>query len=673
MEKQRATFYRPISKNKRVKFQQEEEVAINVGITRITENGQLKPVRGKVLLVKVKKSIAAENLLQTAVKKHQAHNEIGTGPFNLLYPNNIEVKTLLEKEEPFTLEKYKLEIGKPYNRINFYLVHILDFMKFQCSDECLSDDEICSLPDDNKEIAPVGARQENEVGTDLEKEACSLQPDDFMHVPLISHFSLPSTSTATTSLSSANELTDKVLAIFPSMSSDAATSALQRSSNDITMCVDRIIREQEISPVMSYASFQYCNETPSDDDDISTVSMQSPLPPAQLKHDKSFAEALLATTNRHISKENHARIKVRRSMIWDDAKMKLRRFDADQSWAKLLKVQFVGEAAVDEGGPKREFAASVHKSVQASMLFTGKVGQRCFSNNFSALQQEEYKLYGQFCAWTLLQGCPPPSFFAPPVADFILYGSLDKVENKPECVTEPNVVNLLTRLDGLNDEKAFADAVEENLDICLDAGFAKTKVTIQDKESLLKCLTVKFTIGNSMMALCQFLDGLNLHGFLNIVREHAEEARWLFQESSCKQLTAEMIDDLYTPRYSEIGSNRRVKEESIIMNFTHFLEDVEGGEAETTVLCPETDELSSMTLKLPDILQFLTGSPSIPVFGFEANALVTFEHADVSRKLHVSTCSLELCFPVNETMLEYNSFKNDVIECIISSPGFGLV
>ena len=81
MENQRATFYRPISKNKRVKIQQEEEVTINVGITRITENGHLKPVRGKVLPVKVKKSITAESLLQTAVKKHQAHNEIGAGPF----------------------------------------------------------------------------------------------------------------------------------------------------------------------------------------------------------------------------------------------------------------------------------------------------------------------------------------------------------------------------------------------------------------------------------------------------------------------------------------------------------------------------------------------------------------------------------------------------------------
>ena len=38
-------------------------------------------------------------------------------------------------------------------------------------------------------------------------------------------------------------------------------------------------------------------------------------------------------------------------MIWEVAKIKLRRFDADHSWRKSLKVQVVGEPAVDEGGP----------------------------------------------------------------------------------------------------------------------------------------------------------------------------------------------------------------------------------------------------------------------------------------------------------------------------------
>eukprot|EP00794_Sanderia_malayensis_P012632 gene12632-13924_t len=217
----------------------------------------------------------------------------------------------------------------------------------------------------------------------------------------------------------------------------------------------------------------YC-KVPSDDD-ISTACMESLSPHTQQVSDKGFAESLLATTNQHISKEDVVRLKVRRSMIWDDAKMKLRRFDAHQSWSKSLKVEFVGEAAVVEGGPKQEFTSLVHKYVQTSMLFSGSMDYRCFSNNFCALQEDEYKLYGQFCAWTILQGCPSPSFFAPPFVDFILYGRLDKVQNRAEFVTEPTIYNLLSCFESLSDEKAFINAFENNMDICFEQASPKPK------------------------------------------------------------------------------------------------------------------------------------------------------------------------------------------------------
>ncbi len=64
METQHATFYRPNSK--KMKIQQEEELTMNNGITKLTENGQLKLVRGKVLPTKLKKTINIESLLQIA-------------------------------------------------------------------------------------------------------------------------------------------------------------------------------------------------------------------------------------------------------------------------------------------------------------------------------------------------------------------------------------------------------------------------------------------------------------------------------------------------------------------------------------------------------------------------------------------------------------------------------
>ena len=110
---------------------------------------------------------------------------------------------------------------------------------------------------------------------------------------------------------------------------------------------------------MSYASFQYCNESPSDDNDDnpSTWSIQAPEGESQRKDDKTFVEALLESSKKHILQDSFSRIKVRRSMFSEDAKFKLKRFDADRSWRKSLRVQFVGEAAVDEGGPKQDFTS----------------------------------------------------------------------------------------------------------------------------------------------------------------------------------------------------------------------------------------------------------------------------------------------------------------------------
>ena len=117
------------------------EVTINNGIVKLGENGQLKPVRGKIIPLKVKRSVKKDELLDKAVKQQQAHNDIGTGPFELLYPNYMQVKNLLETDDEFILENYKIEVGKAYNRLNFFLVSIIDDIKSHCFQKSDSDDD----------------------------------------------------------------------------------------------------------------------------------------------------------------------------------------------------------------------------------------------------------------------------------------------------------------------------------------------------------------------------------------------------------------------------------------------------------------------------------------------------------------------------------------------------
>ena len=97
-------------------------------------------------------------------------------------------------------------------------------------------------------------------------------------------------------------------------------------------------------------------------------------------------------------KEEYLRVKVRRKWAWKDFKLSLQR-------AKELKVhtkvQFVGESAIDKGGPRCELFCLVDCTV-SNELMQGKDGQKTFLHNMVLLQKNEYHLYGQCIAMALL-------------------------------------------------------------------------------------------------------------------------------------------------------------------------------------------------------------------------------------------------------------------------------
>ena len=67
---------------------------------------------------------------------------------------------------------------------------------------------------------------------------------------------------------------------------------------------------------------------------------------------------------------NKIRLKVRRSCLWEDTLAKMKRVNPD-SLNGIVTVQFIGEPAVDEGGPRKELFFLVHKHMQQlSSLFT---------------------------------------------------------------------------------------------------------------------------------------------------------------------------------------------------------------------------------------------------------------------------------------------------------------
>lgn len=137
------------------------------------------------------------------------------------------------------------------------------------------------------------------------------------------------------------------------------------------------------------------------------------------------------------------RIKVRRRHIWEDS---LHCFKQGVPVSKRLRVTFIGEPAVDAGGPLREyFHLLLAEICRNNTLFQGDEKARIPVHNVLALSKQTYKHVGSMIGASLINGGPAPSFFANAVADYFVFG-IEKVKVKVEEVSEAVMKEKLTKV-----------------------------------------------------------------------------------------------------------------------------------------------------------------------------------------------------------------------------------
>lgn len=128
------------------------------------------------------------------------------------------------------------------------------------------------------------------------------------------------------------------------------------------------------------------------------------------------------------------RIKVRRTAVWADTIQQLRR---GLPVEKHLRVTFLGEPAVDVGGPLREYFHLLIASVaQNNSLFVGPQFKRTPAHSVVEVDRKTFYYVGVILAALIVYGGSAPSFFTEAVADFLLYG-LGKVRVTVEDVPDP--------------------------------------------------------------------------------------------------------------------------------------------------------------------------------------------------------------------------------------------
>ena len=99
----------------------------------------------------------------------------------------------------------------------------------------------------------------------------------------------------------------------------------------------------------------------------------------------SFEDAFKDFVKRVLKSDAVQRIIVRRSNVWEDS---LKQFTKLQglSYNKNIKVTFVGEPAVDSGGPRREYFTLLIRAIATNnSLFEGDTDRRFPRVNVSAL------------------------------------------------------------------------------------------------------------------------------------------------------------------------------------------------------------------------------------------------------------------------------------------------
>ena len=124
------------------------------------------------------------------------------------------------------------------------------------------------------------------------------------------------------------------------------------------------------------------------------------------------------------------RLTIRQQPIWEDTYFKWKRAEQND-FTKHIKVQFIGEPAVDHGGPSREFFSLFNVAAQSELIYSG-----AFRHNIASLDEKELYFYGQFTFFGLLQGFPGSKCFSKTVPDYNLSGNIEN--RKPSLGEIPN-------------------------------------------------------------------------------------------------------------------------------------------------------------------------------------------------------------------------------------------
>ncbi|XP_063754128.1 apoptosis-resistant E3 ubiquitin protein ligase 1-like [Eleginops maclovinus] len=374
-------------------------------------------------------------------------------------------------------------------------------------------------------------------------------------------------------------------------------------------------------------------------------------------------------------------IHISRSNVWTTA---VRQFSRT-SFAENLGTLYVtfasdemdgDEDAADLGGPRREFFRLLVRAIfKDSGAFEETPNGFIPRMNIRHVQQKLYKMIGQMMATIIVQGGEPPAFLAPHVVDYIMTGDINQVHVTPDDLADASLRDSLKRIKGAGTQ----DELEKILECCewrFDVEGLPNPVTMENKHTFVNTAALYNMILQRQSCLNQLIDGLSYYKVLPLLKDNPSMRIIILDMPTGLHLTPEVLAGLLKPSYSVLGSNRRPKEELIVVKFRAFLQSVQSKELDETFqerALTETEQDFLHNISLGHILAFVTGSSQVPATGFEPYPKMSFVHDDKHLPI-AHTCSNELQLFINsKTLADGDFFEYSLLVALMNGGMFSAV
>ncbi|XP_006813139.2 uncharacterized protein LOC102800801, partial [Saccoglossus kowalevskii] len=217
--------------------------------------------------------------------------------------------------------------------------------------------------------------------------------------------------------------------------------------------------------------------------------------------------------------QNYQRVNILRSTFWKTAVRAINRPDFLPN--KLIKVSFIGESAVDDGGPRREFCSLLINSVKTCGVLEGKENNLSFSHDLRFLAERRYFTAGKMVAISLCHGGPGLHCLSQATFQYMARG----------CVEQPIAIDEIPDYDiQLIAKQIQSSETNEELRIAVSrigeesvaniTGFTDpmSTITLDMKAPILVNLTTHHCVYKSIPEINQFLDGMNVLHIADLVK-----------------------------------------------------------------------------------------------------------------------------------------------------------